>query len=290
MVENRTSLKLALGTVQFGVHYGISNEIGVPDDKELSCILDIAYNSGISVLDCAPAYGNAEERLGNLSKNRFKIVTKFVNVSDQYSLNSSLLRSLKNLKSDYLYGYISHNSNELLANPRLWDFLTSERDKGRIEKIGYSLYTTQQLEQLLMLDMKPDIIQLPYNILDRNFESYMPELKRWGAEIHTRSVFLQGLFFMDVDNLPAKLIQLKPALNLIQRLCKDMHISITEFALSFVNNNSFVDKILVGVLSADQLRQNISYFNSNKSNIQSFEKIDKIEIVDKTLLNPANWV
>lgn len=281
--------KFALGTVQFGINYGISNDLGVPGDSELRRIFDIAFLNGISVLDTAPAYGNAEERIGVLSENRFKVVTKFVNVTNRQALKDSLEQSIKRIKTEQLYAFMAHNSNELISNPDLWDFLCAERERGRIKKIGYSLYTTDQLEQLLLLEMKPDIVQLPYNLIDRKFESYLPELNSYGTEVHIRSVFLQGLFFMDVNNLPPKLQQLKPALNSIHRLCKEMDISITQLALSFVNNNPFIDKILIGVLSCNQLRQNINEINSNKCNIQLMDEINKIEIVDKTILNPANW-
>jgi aryl-alcohol dehydrogenase-like predicted oxidoreductase len=281
--------KFALGTVQFGISYGISNDLGIPDDSELRRIFDIAFLNGITVLDTAPAYGNAEERIGVLSENRFKVVTKFVNVANRQALRDTLEQSIKRIKAEQLYAYMAHNSDELISKPDLWDFLRTEREKGRIKKIGYSLYTTDQLEQLLLLEMKPDIVQLPYNLIDRKFENYLPELKSYGTEIHIRSVFLQGLFFMDTESLPEKLQPLKSTLLEIKRLCTENNLTIAQLLLSYVNHHPLINKIVVGVASARQLLENISDIATEHLSIDLLEQIKMIKVADAELLNPVNW-
>lgn len=281
--------KFALGTVQFGICYGISNDLGIPDDSELRSIFDIASLHGIKVLDTAPAYGNAEERIGLLSQNRFSVVTKFFNVANEQALKDALDQSINRINAEQLYAYMAHNSNELIAKPDLWDFLRTEREKGRINKIGYSLYTTDQLEKLLLLEMKPDIVQLPYNLIDRKFESYLPELKSYGTEIHIRSVFLQGLFFMDTKSLPEKLQPLKSTLLEITRLCAENNLTIAQLLLSYVNHHPLINKIVVGVASATQLLDNISDIATEPLSIDLLEQIKMIKVADAELLNPANW-
>ncbi len=281
--------KFALGTVQFGISYGISNDLGIPDDSELCRIFDIAFLNGITILDTALAYGNAEERIGILTENRFNVVTKFVNVANKLALKDSLEQSIKRIKTEQLYAFMAHNSNELISNPDLWDFLCAEREKGRIKKIGYSLYTTDQLEQLLLLEMKPDIVQLPYNLIDRKFESYLPELNSYGTEVHIRSVFLQGLFFMDTESLPEKLQPLKSTLLEIKRLCKENNLTIAQLLLSYVNHHPLINKIVVGVASARQLLENISDIATEHLSNDLLEQIKMINVADAELLNPVNW-
>ncbi|NQV76550.1 MAG: aldo/keto reductase [Bacteroidetes bacterium] len=281
--------KLALGTVQFGINYGVSNDLGIPDDSELRRVFDIAFLNGITVLDTAPAYGNAEERIGVLSENRFKVVTKFVNVASRQALRDTLEQSIQRIKAEQLYAYMAHNSDELISKPDLWDFLRSEREKGRIKKIGYSLYTTDQLEQLLLLEMKPDIVQLPYNLIDSKFENYLPELKSYGTEIHIRSVFLQGLFFMDTESLPEKLQPLKSTLLEIKRLCTENNLTIAQLLLSYVNHHPLINKIVVGVASARQLLENISDMATEHLSNDLLEQIKMIKVADAELLNPVNW-
>ncbi len=281
--------KFALGTVQFGISYGISNDLGIPDDSELRRIFDIAFLNGITVLDTATAYGNAEERIGVLSENRFKVVTKFVNVANRQALRDTLEQSIQRIKAEQLYAYMAHNSDELISKPDLWDFLRTEREKGRIKKIGYSLYTTDQLEQLLLLEMKPDIVQLPYNLIDRKFEGYLSELKRFGTEIHIRSVFLQGLFFMDTESLPEKLQPLKSTLLEIKRLCTENNLTIAQLLLSYVNHHPLINKIVVGVASAKQLLENIRDITTERLSSDLLEQIKLITVADAELLNPVNW-
>ena len=263
--------------------------MGIPDDSELKRIFDIAFLNGITVLDTAPAYGNAENRIGVLSENRFKVITKFVNVANRQALSDTLEQSIQRIKAEQLYAYMAHNSDELISKPDLWDFLRTEREKGRIKKIGYSLYTTDQLEQLLLLKMKPDIVQLPYNLIDRKFENYLPELKSYGTEIHIRSVFLQGLFFMDTESLSEKLQPLKSTLLEIKRLCTENNLTIAQLLLSYVNHHPLINKIVVGVASARQLLENISDIATEHLSNDLLEQIKMIKVADAELLNPVNW-
>jgi aryl-alcohol dehydrogenase-like predicted oxidoreductase len=282
-------MKLALGTVQFGIPYGINNQTGVPDDSSLTEILDLAYDSGIRILDTAIAYGNSEERIAGLSKSKFKIVSKFSDVQNKIEFQNSLEASLRKINTDCLYGYISHNANNLIQFPRIWEELVSSRDKEKkIGKIGYSLYNTEQLDQLLNMGFIPDLVQLPYSLLDRKFESYLPELKRMNVEIHIRSVFLQGLYFMHPDQLPIRLLPLKSTLTYLNNLCEHFGTSIGGLALNYVYINPNVDFIVIGVDSQFQLAQNLNIIKKDL-NYQIINLVDEISISNPELLNPGNW-
>lgn len=282
-------MKITLGTVQFGINYGISNTHGVPSDEQLKAILSVAAATGIEQLDTAQAYGNAEERLGQFSENRFKIITKFPNVADKEALENILSESLSRLKSDSVYGYLAHNADVLIEKPFLWETLQKAKNDRKIEKIGFSLYNPEQLEQLLKLQCVPDLVQLPYSILDRKFESNLSVLKKLGTEIHVRSVFLQGLYFMNPDQLPVKLQPLRSALKELHEICRQNELSVGDVALHYAVSNPNIDKIVMGVETAAQLKENVQMITHWKTDTDLFSKIEAIEIKDKSLLNPVNW-
>lgn len=282
-------MKITLGTVQFGIQYGISNTHGVPSDSELESIFSVASKLGIQQLDTAKAYGNAEERIGKLSNSKFDIITKFPNVDSKEDLGLALSESLQKLNVSTIYGYLAHNADVLIQNPSLWEVLLEAKKEGKIKKIGYSLYTPQQLERLLDLNCIPDLVQLPYSILDRKFEKQLSILKQLGTEVHVRSVFLQGLYFMNPNKLPEKLQPLQDSLLELKNLCIENNFSVGEVALNYVISNPNIDKLVIGIETAEQLRENINLVTNWKSNNVLFSKIEAIEIKDKSLLNPVNW-
>ena len=126
-------MKITLGTVQFGLQYGISNTHGVPSDCELESIFNVANELGIKQLDTAKAYGNAEERIGNLSNSNFDIITKFPNVNSKEDLELVLSKSLQKLNVNSIYGYLAHNANVLIQNPSFWNVLLEAKKKGKIK-------------------------------------------------------------------------------------------------------------------------------------------------------------
>lgn len=282
-------MKIILGTVQFGIQYGISNTHGVPSDSKLESIFSVASELGIHQLDTAKAYGNAEERIGQLSNSKFDIITKFPNVDSEKELELALSESLQKLNVSSIYGYLAHNADVLIQNPSLWEVLLEAKKEGKIKKIGYSLYTLEQLERLLDLNCIPDLVQLPYSILDRKFEKQLSILKQLGTEVHVRSVFLQGLYFMNPNELPEKLQPLQDSLLELKNLCIENNVSVGEVALNYVISNPNIDKLVIGIETAEQLRENINLVTNWKSNNVLFSKIEAIEIKDKSLLNPVNW-
>jgi len=282
-------MKLVLGTVQFGLKYGVNNQKGIPNDYEISSILQHAKANSINILDTASAYGNAEIRIGELSSDDFKIVSKFSNVFSKYELNNQLKNSLDNLKKDTIYAYLAHNADHLIEYPILWHELLLQKQKGRISKIGYSLYNPEQLEILLKLEMIPDIVQLPYSLLDRRFEPYFENLKSLGVEVHIRSVFLQGLYFIELNKLPLKLESLRNELSQLKEICLENNISIGSLSINFVNNNPQVDKVVIGVDSLEQLIKNLNFLYESKSKKDLTEMVKSIKIASSEMLNPSNW-
>lgn len=281
--------KLCIGTVQFGISYGINNTVGIPALSEIEKILLIAKQSKINMLDTAHVYGNSESKIGDVADGEFRIVTKFSKVATEVDLNNELQLSLNNLKTKFIYGYLAHNADTLIENPFLWKTLQNFKEKKLVEKIGYSLYSCEQLEKLLDLNLIPDLVQIPYSLLDKKFEDFLPKLKTLGTEIHVRSVFLQGLYFINPLSLPVKLLPLKTPLVKLHECCMSFNITIGSLALNFASTNPNIDKVVIGVESSLQLQQNIDAIKSWHHNQQIIDCVNSIEVIHKELLNPINW-
>jgi len=282
-------MKLAIGTVQFGINYGINNKNGIPSDIDVSEILDLSLKNNINYLDTSISYGNSEERISKLASNKFKIITKSSNVKCSEELTLSILSSLSTLETECVYGFLFHNADNLIDNHDLWSTLVKFKNEKKVNKIGYSIYDTKQIDYLLDKGFIPDIVQLPYSLLDRKFEKYFMKLKKLGTEIHVRSVFLQGLYFINNKQLPQKLLPLKKYLDNIESICNEFNVSIGELALNFVYENKFIDKIIVGVDSPNQLKQNINIIKNWNSNKIINKLISNITVKEQHLLSPVNW-
>lgn len=282
-------MKLALGTVQFGIQYGISNKSGIPNEESLKAIFETCRLHQINTFDTAIAYGNAEERIGLLLQQSAEVVSKFPKIEQVEEVGNYLNDSLKRLNRSCLEGFIAHNADFLIDKPEVWKSLQVLKKLGKVKKIGFSLYSPQQLEQLLAMDIIPDLVQLPYSIFDRKFEPFFKLLKDKQVEIHIRSVFLQGLYFLDSNALPEKLLPLKDNLDQLQNICKSRSLNVNDVCLNFVNDNPLIDKIVIGVENTTQLLENINSIQNWNSNVEIWDSIRAIEIKNLELLNPVNW-
>lgn len=274
--------KLALGTVQFGLDYGISNTGGRTAADEVTRIIAFAEKQGIGTLDTAHAYGDSERILGEQNLQNWKIISKFPAVAGR-SLNTIFDESLNRLHVDQLYGYLAHNATLLLENPKLWTDLQKLKTDGKVQKIGYSLYSPAELDRLMQLGMVPDLVQIPFNILDTRFEDRLSALKANGVEIHSRSSFLQGLFFINPKKLPASFDPVVPYL-------QDLHHQFPNPAeraallLNFCVSRKNIDKVVIGVNTAEQLQSNLRSFDST-TEIPFPER----ENINENILNPSKW-
>jgi aryl-alcohol dehydrogenase-like predicted oxidoreductase len=271
--------KLGLGTVQFGLPYGINNTNGQTSAEEVNRILQSAAHHGINVLDTASAYGNAEEVLGKNDLTKFTVVSKYITPSAGKSIEEQLQHSLIDLQVKKLYGYLAHRPTEILHDKAQWKTLKDLQQKGLVEKIGFSLNTTEELAALLSKDFIPELVQVPYNYFDNRFENLVKELKDRNCEIHTRSAFLQGIFFKDIHTLSSFFDVVKP---LIKRVQEQTH-NISGALLHFVVTRPFIDKVIIGVENVEQLLINI---RDMKLGIE-LEK-NMVNIPEQILM-PSNW-
>lgn len=273
--------KLVLGTVQFGLQYGV-NSAGRPSVETVKEILAEAAKGGVTTLDTSSAYGNSEEILGEsiTPDESFKIVSKYPKGA---TLVGEMFNStLKRLKVNNLYGYLLHHFEVYKNNPKIWDEFVSLKDLGKVQKIGFSLYTPEELQFILDNNSPFDLIQVPFNIFDKKFLPLMKEVHDKGVEVHVRSTFLQGLFFKDRDTLPEKLKPMKKYLLQLDEFSKQSGLSISEIALNYNLQNPYIDGVLFGVDNVDQLKSNLASVKDTPIDIE-------IKVNEQELLNPVNW-
>ena len=281
--------KIVLGTVQFGTNYGINNTSGQVTPEEVCTILTIAAQNGIKTLDTSSAYGTSEQALGNALKKtglNFNIVSKYP--KSEVGVRDTFMKSLNNLGVKSLYGYLEHHFEFYQVHPETFEEMRKLKEEGYIQKIGFSLYNPQQLQYLYDNKVEFDILQFPYNIFDRQFEPYMEQLCKNNVEIHTRSAFLQGLFFKDTATLPEKLVPLKGYLDKLHQYCENHKLTVESLALGYVLHNAHVQGALIGVDNHHQLENNLKVA-AVKLTGEEIEFIKSIDIKEKELLNPVNW-
>ena len=272
--------KLVLGTVQFGCKYGINSE-GRPDTQMVSEILAEAKKGGIKMLDTSAAYGSAEEVLGEATASQnFQIISKYPK-SDK-TVFDTFEGTLRCLGTTKLFGYLLHHFSVYTEDKEVWKDFVQLKKEGKVEKIGFSLYETYELELILNDGIPFDLIQIPFNIFDRQFEPYFERLKAMKVEIHVRSTFLQGLFFKDRDTLPEKLLPLKPYLVALDQYAMEAGLIVAEIALNYNIQNPFIDGVLIGVDTKEQLLTNFNSVSEKKVEIS-------INVKEKELLKPVNW-
>ena len=285
--------KLILGTVQFGLKYGINNTIGKPKKEEVLSLLKVAYNSGIRILDTAEAYGNAHQLIGNYNKEqnnfKFKIITKFPHQIKHNLIKSKVLEYLDLMNVNTLEVIMFHSFDSFQSNYNSLDTLNELKSDGLIKNIGVSVYTNAQLKNLLNEDLIT-VVQLPFNLLDNsNFRGdLINRLKEKGKIIHTRSTFLQGLFFKSTNDKNPILQELKTELELLNQISIGSNCSMEELALSYCIKQKNIDNVIIGVDSISQLNANIkaSGFHIKENALKT---INGIVVKDLELLNPSLW-
>ncbi len=283
--------KLILGTVQLGLDYGINNHSGKPSEQQSINILDEARRCGIKRLDTADAYGSSIYIIGKYHSNHpvFNVLNKF-SISDwSCNFERNVNASLKTLNIDSFEVYSYHSFFDFETNIGSQRILQKLKKEKLIKKVGISIYTNQEFEKVIESSFI-DVIQLPFNILDNHVKrgSLIAKAKRNGKEIHVRSIFLQGLIFMNEVQIPEKLKPLFPYLKRILSFCQKQHLSLAEIAMTYALTYPYIDGVLIGVDNSEQLKTNVKCIRSEYADsITTF--LDSINVAETELLNPSYW-
>ena len=288
--------RLGLGTVQFGLDYGVSNHKGQTLEDEVRHILRTARSEGLRFLDTAPAYGSAEEVIGTCEPEDkpFEIVTKTTPLAEGSGAASvetivvdSFRSSCRKLDRTRVHGLMVHHAEDFLGEhgTELYDTLCLLKDQKRVDRIGVSIYDAAEIDAVLgRYDL--DLIQVPLSLFDQRLSDngYLRDLKRIGFEIHARSVFLQGLMLMQPNDLPPYLRRAEKHLREFLAYLRKSGTTPIQAALGFVREVREVDVALIGVNNLAHLSENIDAY-------RSAPQVDFAEwgIDDETILDPRKW-
>ena len=278
-VNGKKLSQITLGTVQLGMNYGIANDGGQPDSKQSNAMLDCALKNGITSLDTARAYGTSEAVLGNFFKE-YKpepmpfVVTKalrdLVENPTEKDVEETMYKdvetSLETLGLNKIDCLLIHHAPHVNANEKaVTEVMEKLIKENYISMGGISIYTPEDLDVMLRNDVY-QATQIPMSLFDQKLIElgYLDKMKEKNILVFVRSVFLQGLFFMDPAKFtdPLLIEYAAPALNKLREFCERCNMSIAEFAISFIRDVPGVTSLVLGADTEEQIIQNIGYINA----------------------------
>lgn len=285
-------MKLALGTVQFGLEYGIANKDGRVTLSEAQSILAHAWAGGVSMLDTAIGYGDSEQRLGEIGVQQWEIVSKLLPVPEGCNdasrwVAEETVGSLQRLKVKGLYGLLLHRPGQLLekGGEELYRAMQGLRQDGLARKIGVSIYDPSELDALCDR-YQFDLVQAPFNLLDRRLidSGWMKRLQEIGTELHVRSAFLQGLLLMNSGDRPKKFDRWVGLWTAYDAWLGENKLTPTQACLGYALSFSGIGKVVVGVDSVKQLEDILRAAAGKIPDVP-----EELRCSDIDLINPARW-
>lgn len=293
---------LCLGTVQFGMEYGINNTLGQPSKKDVFEIIDTAIDNGIQVIDTARAYGDAEIILGEYFAYRknaasFQIISKLrPNIIQDTETNihrvihEEIESTLYRLHIEHLNGYLLHTP-QYIYNKQIIDGLIDLKKEKLVDHIGVSIYDLQEGYAALKVP-EIDYIQLPYSILDQRGvqDGFIKQAKNKGITIFTRSAFLQGLFMMEKHTIPDHLNHVIPYLDKFDKLLNKYSVNKTVALMQFVQWEKDIDYLVFGVDTKEQLLQDLEAFGNHNIPEKFMNEVKETFVsIEKSIIFPSLW-
>lgn len=307
--NNHLQSEFTLGTAQLGLKYGIANNSGLPPTDEAVSIIRYAIDHGLTHIDSARAYGEAEKRIGKALNTgyaeRVHVVTKLDPLIDSSMLNStaclckavdaSVFRSCRELHTETIQTILLHRwEHRYLEGGGLWQRLIELKHEGVINRLGVSVQTP---EEALLALAEPEVghIQIPFNILDWRWKKHGIEkaiIEREDVVVHARSTLLQGLLATNVKKMPNTPNELALKLNqtienLVQEFGRDNR---TDLCIAYVRAQKWIDSLVIGVETLAQLRENIALFQNPPLTEDECAVIENaLTEAPVELLDPSRW-
>ena len=285
-------MKIALGTVQFGMEYGVANKAGRVPLAEVKSILELAASKGIDTIDTAIAYGDSETVLGEAGAKQWRVVTKLPAIPDEVTdittwVTKQIEASLNRLGISQLHGVLLHRPDQLLGKhgKSLAYALQHIKALGYTRKIGISTYSPEEIENIKGA-LHLDLIQAPLNIFDRRLikSGCAKRLKDQGTEVHVRSTFLQGPLLIQQSKRPEKFKRWNPLWTVWHKWLEDSSLTAVQACLAYVMSAKEVDRVVVGVDSLTQLREILTSSHTHLGTLPDWD-----QLVDADLINPSCW-
>lgn len=295
--------KLTLGTVQLGLNYGIANKGGQHDAARSRALLSYALKNAVTSLDTAREYGSAEQVIGGFDRSgEFSIVTKFklaaVHLEDKeqayLEVKNSVLQSCSALKLSQIPICLFHQGSDQplsVYEDVLCYVLSRLKDEKLIGTGGVSIFDPADVSSITNWNVI-QAVQVPMNLFDLRIlkEGIMEKLIENNVFVFIRSVFLQGLFFLDPVELPANLLVARKYLMMLQDLSSRSGLTIAQLAVSYVRDTPGVTSLVIGCENLEQLEQNIQLVGRPSISYEIRSEIENMFInVEDKIMTPHYW-
>ena len=284
--------KIAIGTANFGMQYGVANSQGKLSKNSVAEILGLAKSLGVTCLDTSNAYGESQKVLGEFGVRDWRVVSKISSIPGDCGDVRSFVRAeidliLTSLNLSEFDTVLVHNPKDLMGNVSeiVYEELQKAKSQGQVEKIGVSIYDPSDLESITS-QFQLDVVQAPINVFDNRLQDsgWLDRLASMGVEVHARSVFLQGVLLSAIAQNNDFFKPWKTTFEKWNRFAESSGTSAMMNCIKHVNSYDKVTFAVVGVDSAQNLSEVFDAFSARPQRINE----DNFG-VDSQLINPARW-
>jgi len=287
------SKRLSLGTAQFGLDYGVTNQDGKISLEDAGSIISYAYDSGIDSLDTAFLYGSSQKVLGIIGIDQWNVYTKLPELPHE-ALNCTkwvidmVYEALSVMRVDRLKGVYLHRPN-VLCGPHgedIYKALNYLLEKKVIEGVGISIYSPAELDEMIHL-FPINLVQAPFNPIDDRMitSGWINKLKEMNIELHARSIFLQGLLLAGKESIPNQFVRWNPLFRKWHEWLAEKNLSPLEACLRYALGYSQIDKVVIGVNNLSHIKEILSAVDDGFLEISG-----ELRCQDLDLINPSHWV
>jgi aryl-alcohol dehydrogenase-like predicted oxidoreductase len=297
-----------VGSAQLGLAYGAASRTGKPSRGAALNLLQRVTDSGTAEFDTARVYGDSEDRIGEALQDHkiARTITELSLLAElspdatreevRAAVDRSISESMIALKRGRLDCLLLHRAAHMTDfNGAIWERLIELLEDGTVLSLGVSVQSPA--EAMAALD-NPDVqhLQLPFNLLDWRWR-HSAVIDRIRARphltIHARSVFLQGLLASSGPAIWPRIAGVDPAdtIALIAAMAREFdRESAADLCLAFVRGQDWIDGVVVGMETEDQLQTNLKLFVRPPLTAADCEEVARrVPALPEQLLNPALW-
>ena len=282
--------KLGLGSGQFRLDEQAAPR-GRPREAEARDILAIAARAGLRVLEVGRHSQSAETTLGQVlpRPNSFRLTITTVRPDRGADFAESELRAqMRRLGVDKVDAILAPSATDLLSpsGPALWDRLRKLKDAGVCNKVGVSVYASDNPRGLARR-FKPDVVQAPASLLDQRLivDGTLAELAGSGIEVQLRSIFLNGVLLLPPDRAPSHLKAAAGRISKARRLIAEGRSDPLQAALGFALSRPEASAVLVDVASAAEMSAVVAAAQTPPPDLDW----DEMALDDPAALDPRSW-
>jgi spore coat polysaccharide biosynthesis protein SpsF (cytidylyltransferase family)/aryl-alcohol dehydrogenase-like predicted oxidoreductase len=312
VVSGGVQSEITLGTAQIGMEYGIANSNGKPSRALAIKMIRRATAHGVTAIDTARDYGDAEEivreALAGAWRSRTEVVTKLGCLPSlkphddiatvRSAVEESVSKSCEALGAERLGTLLLHRVEHYgSCSGAVWKKIVQMRDEGKIGRVGVSVYEPQDALRLLA-DPEVRHLQIPMNAIDWRWKAAGIEkalLDRPDVIVHARSGLLQGLLAAcgeswlrsaDFASYDAQ----RSYLQLQSLASKFDRESVIDLCFAYVRSQPWIHSVVVGCDNLQQVDENLRLFCLPHLSAEECEELEwSLPKAPPSLLNPSQW-